>query len=52
MKQKSFGLVLNEGERDDLLRLCIKEGVPITFPELFEGKHRYLWAFDINGIGA
>ena len=51
MEQKIFGLVLNEGENGDLLKLCIKEGIPITYPELFEGKQQYLWALNIDGIG-
>ena len=51
MKQKVFGLVLNEGERDELLQLCISESIPITFPKMFKGPHRYLWSFDVNGIG-
>lgn len=51
MKQKMFGLVLNEGEGDELLKPCIREGIPITFPELFRGYHCYLWGFDVHGIG-
>ena len=49
---KVFGLVLKDGERGKLHELCVKEGIPILFPEMFEEKHpmKYLWAFNIKGI--
>ena len=38
------GLYLKEGEKKKLYDLCIKYGVPITYPRLFEdNNHYYLW---------
>ena len=53
MAFRSYGLVLREDERDELLELCNEEGICILFPQLFSktSKHHLLWGFDINGIG-
>ena len=53
MAYRSYGLVLWEDERDELLKLCNEEGICILFPQLFSKtrKHSLLWSFDINGIG-
>lgn len=53
MSINHYGLVLYEGERGKLLELCMKEGIEITFPELFDESKpmKYLWGFSVNGIG-
>lgn len=53
MSINHYGLVLYEGERTKLLELCVKEGIEITFPDLFDESQpmKYLWGFSINGIG-
>ena len=46
------GLVLKEGEKGRLYEICIKYGIPITYPSLFEDDtHYYLWGISKNGIG-
>ena len=45
-------LVLKEGEKGRLYEICIKYGIPITYPSLFEDDtHYYLWGISKNGIG-
>ena len=49
---KLYGLVLNDGERDELRHLCERQGIDLLFPDLFdkdEPEH-YLWAFDASSI--
>ena len=46
------GLVLKEGEKGKLYEICIKYGIPITYPILFENDtHYYLWGIRKTGIG-
>ena len=46
------GLFLKEGEKSRLYDICIKYGVPITYPCLFENdKHYYLWGISKKGVG-
>ena len=46
------GLVLKEGEKGKLYEICIKYGVPITYPSLFaDNHHYYLWGLSKTGIG-
>ena len=53
MRCELFGLLLGDGEREKLHELCVREGIPITFPELFDkdAPMKYMWSFNINGIG-
>lgn len=38
------GLYLKKGEKNRLYEICIKYGVPITYPSLFtDDNHYYLW---------
>lgn len=41
------------GEENDLFEVCIKYGIPITYPQLFnkDEPHHYMWVFNKNGIG-
>lgn len=46
------GLVLKEGEKSILYDICIKYGVPIIYPSLFEDDiHHSLWGISEKGIG-
>ena len=51
-KYELIGLVLNDGEKSRIKELCLKYGIPITFPTLFDDNINYhLWAFNKGGIG-
>ena len=44
-------MVLKEGEKSRLYDICIKYGIPITYPRLFEDDtHYYLWGIRKSGI--
>ena len=46
------GLYLKKGEKSKLYNLCIKYGIPITYPSLFvDDTHYYLWGIRENSIG-
>lgn len=46
------GLYLKKGEKSKLYNLCIKYGIPITYPSLFDDNtHYYLWGISKKGIG-
>ena len=46
------GLFLKKGEKGKLYDICIKYGIPITYPCLFENDtHYYLWGVSKTGIG-
>lgn len=46
------GLVLKQGEKGRLYEICIKYGIPINYPSLFEDDvNYYLWGVSKNGIG-
>jgi len=46
------GLCLKKGEKGKLHELCVKYGIPITYPSLFaDDTHYYLWGIKKNGIG-
>lgn len=46
------GLFLKEGEKERLYKICIKYGIPISYPSLFiDNKHYYLWGISDKGIG-
>lgn len=45
------GLCLKEGEKGKLYEICIKYGIPINYPSLFEDyKHYYLWGISTEVI--
>ena len=48
-----FGLILKEDERDELLSICLTNGIAITYPQMFAkgSLMTYLWCFNPNGIG-
>ena len=46
------GLVLRKGEKERLFEICVKHGIPITYPNLFTNDtHYYLWGIRKEGIG-
>ena len=51
-QNKYYGLILEPGEKEEAKRLCLRYGIPLLYPILFEdGKDHHLWGFDKNGIG-
>ena len=51
LEDELCGLVLKEGEKSRLYDICIKYGIPITYPRLFEDDtHYYLWGIRKSGI--
>lgn len=52
LEEELCGLVLGKGEKNRLHNICIKYGIPITYPRLFEDDtHYYLWGIRKSGIG-
>lgn len=52
IKEKLCGLVIRKGEKGKLYEICIKYGIPITYPNLFDDEiHYILWGISENGIG-
>lgn len=53
VKVKSLcGLFLKKGEKSRLYEICIKYGIPISYPSLFAvDTHYYLWGISKKGIG-
>lgn len=52
LEEELCGLVLGKGEKNRLYDICIKYGIPITYPRLFEDDtHYYLWGIRKSGIG-
>lgn len=46
------GLCLRKGEKSRLYEICVKYGVPITYPNLFNDNNHYpLWGVSKKGIG-
>ena len=46
------GLYLKKGEKIRLYDICIKYGIPITYPKLFaDDTHYYLWGVRKTSIG-
>ena len=46
------GLYLKKGEKSRLYDICIKYGIPITYPKLFaDDTHYYLWGVRKTSIG-
>ncbi len=46
------GLYLMKGDKKRLYEICIKYGIPITYPRLFEDDtHYYLWGIRKTGVG-
>ena len=46
------GLYLEKGEKNRLYNICIKYGIHIMYPRLFEDDtHYYLWGIGRKGIG-
>ena len=46
------GLYLKKGEKGKLYNICIKYGISISYPGLFNDEtHYYLWGLSKNGIG-
>lgn len=47
-----YGLVLYNGETEELYKLCTEHTIPILYPKLFQSDetHHYLWGFNKNGI--
>jgi len=51
-KLKLCGLYLKKGDKKRLYEICIKYGIPITYPSLFEDDtHYYLWGISKTGVG-
>ena len=53
MDSSYYGLVLYEDERDELLKLCLREDIPISYPDMFSKEYpmTYMWVFSTKGIG-
>ena len=52
LEKELCGLVLKEGEKKLLYKLCVKYGVQISYPILFaDDTHYYLWGISKKGIG-
>ena len=46
------GLVLEKGEKKRLYEICIKYGIPISYPDLFtDNADYYLWGIHKTGVG-
>ncbi len=51
-KQQLIGLVIEAGEKNKLRDICLKYGIPVAFPEVFEdGKFHPMWGLSEDGIG-
>lgn len=47
-----IGLLIDDNEKEELHRICLKYNIPILYEEPFrDGKSHYLWAFNDDGIG-
>ena len=52
VSQSLCGLYLKKGEKSRLYDICIKYGIPITYPKLFaDDTHYYLWGVRKTSIG-
>ena len=52
LEEMLCGLCLRKGEKSRLFEICVKYGVPITYPNLFNDDTHYpLWGVSKKGIG-
>ena len=52
MNENKIGLIIKNGEREELLRLCLKESIHIKNQKLFDelSPINYLWCLNCDGI--